>query len=211
MTYRFGKTGRFPWRPNGAKAVWRNLSDLINIEDQHAPKIMALYRRLHEGSLEDVHVCLYGVQTSNASFLDLAYHDMQIPSSLLQMGKALLVEQCILGAEKMAKNMAGALSCHGISSATLQESVQSFYQRCETKLWAFCRCELTADAMDEGETQTCWNLVLYDLGKQIVEQTLNRLSLTGQAWLEVYQHQAGWTRYLSTLRKRGDETHGGSD
>ena len=52
VTYRFGKIGRFPWRPNGAKAVWRNLSDLINIEDQHAPKIMALYRRLHEGSLE---------------------------------------------------------------------------------------------------------------------------------------------------------------
>ena len=211
VTYRFGKTGRFPWRPNGAKAVWRNLSDLINIEDQHAPKIMALYRRLHEGSLEDVHVCLYGVQTSNASFLDLAYHDMQIPASLLQAGKALLVEQCILGAEKMAKNMAGALSCHGISAATLQESVQSFYQRCETKLWAFCRSELTMEAVEEDTAQARWDLVLYELGKEIVEQTLNRLSLTGQAWLEVYQHQAGWARYLSTLRKRGDETHGGSD
>ena len=210
VTYRFSKSGRFPWRPKGAKAVWRNLSDLIDIEGRHAPQIMEMYRRLHTSNLADVHVCLYGVQTNNASFFDLAYHDIQIPASLLKAGKALLVEQCIRSAEKMAKKMWEAMSCRGISAAARQETVQGFYQRCETALWEFCRKGLAEETLDESAAQERWNLLLFELGKDVVEQALNRLGLSGRAWLKVYQQQAYWLRYLLSLKKEGAGTSDGS-
>lgn len=204
VTYRVGKEGRFPWRPNGAKAVWRNLNDLVDIQGQHAPRILGLYRRLHETSSTDISVCLYGVQTSNASFLDLMYHDLQIPTSLLQDGAAALVEQCISAAEKMAKNMTFALSCHGISDSMCQETVRNFYQRCEAVLWEFCREELADKEADGIELQQKWNLQLYTLGNDVVSQALDRLSLTGREWMEVYKQQESWIKYLRSLRKKGD-------
>ena len=210
VTYRFGKSGRFPWRPNSEKAVWRNLSDLVNIEGRHAPQIVEIFRRLHESNLADVHVCLYGVQTKNASFLDLAYHDMQIPATLLEDGKAVLVEQCVSAAEKMAKEISIAMSCRGISTSISQETVQRFYQRCEVLLWEFCRYNLADTEADGVTVQNSWNLGLFELGKEIVEQALNQLSLTGKEWMEVYRRQANYIRYLLSLRKEGDGGHGGA-
>ena len=67
VTYRYGKDGRFPWRPNGKRAVWRNLYDLVNVQEHHAPKILELYSR-REGSGK-VQICLYGVETSQCSFI----------------------------------------------------------------------------------------------------------------------------------------------
>ena len=58
--------------------------------------------------------------------------------------------------------------------------------------------------------QNSWNLGLFELGKEIVEQALNQLSLTGKEWMEVYRRQANYIRYLLSLRKEGDGAHGGA-
>ena len=204
VTYRFGKNGRFPWRPDGERPVWRNLNDLIDIKDKHAPQVLGLFQRLHGDGSAYVHICLYGVQTSQASYLDLFYHDFQLPVILLQEERPKLVEQCIGEAETLAKNLARSLAGTGVSNHMVQEAVQACYQACESALWELCGTELAQAQVDGAAAISHWKERLSHIGRRVCEQAIERLGLTGKEWVQLYQKQAKWYLYLTTLQKGGE-------
>lgn len=204
VTYRFGKDGRFPWRPSGKKAVWRNLHDLVNVSQMHAPKILELYSR--RADLGKAHICLYGVETNQASFVDLFYHDLEIPMGLTRQGRAALVENCIGLCEGVARDLHNAMRCHGITENMASEAVRMFYAGCETALWQDCGNMLSAPQVDGESAIRHWKLKLYEIGKNTLISITERLNLTGREWLEFYSRQERLNHVLLKLRKEGKMT-----
>ena len=202
VTYRYGKDGRFPWRPNGTKAVWRNLQDLVDVGGRHAPKILELYTRRQAGG--EVHIKLYGVETSQASFVDLHSYDLKIPVSLTKEGRAEVLGQCIGECESLAKTLGKAFICHGITEHMESETVQSYYNLCEGRLWQFCEKELSAEDLDGEQALKNWKLRLYEAGKQVLSDATRRLNLTGKEWLEFYGRQEKLQKLLWKFKEEGE-------
>ena len=202
VTYRYGKDGRFPWRPNGKKAVWRNLNDVVDIQGKHAPKILELYTRMQ--TEDHLKISLYGVETSQASFVDLFSYDLDIPVVLTKEGRAELLQMCIGECENLAKMIGKAFISHGITAHMADEVVLSYYQLCEAKLWNFCGDDLSADELDGEKALKNWKLQLYDAGKQVLTASVRKLNLTGKEWLEFYGKQDKLQGYLWKLKKEGE-------
>ena len=202
VTYRYGKDGRFPWRPNGKKAVWRNLNDLVDVGGSHAPKILELYtRRQTEGEIK---IKLYGVETSQASYVELYSYDMKIPVNVTKEGRADVLTMCIGACESLAKTLGKAFTCHGITEHMADEVVQSYYNLCEGKLWQFCGEELSKENLDGEQALKNWKLRLYEAGKQVLSDATHRLNLTGKEWLEFYANQEKLQSQLRKLKKEGE-------
>ncbi len=202
VTYRFGKDGRFPWRPNGKKAVWRNLNDVVDVQGKHAPKILELYTRMQRD--DNLKISLYGVETSQASFVDLYSYDLQIPAILTREGRAEVLQFCIGECEKLARAIEKAFPGHGITTHMADEAVQSYYHLCEAKLWKFCEEDLSAEKLDGEEVVRKWKLQLYDAGKQALNGAVQRLNLTGKEWLGFYEKQEKLQSYLWHSKKEGE-------
>ena len=138
VTYRNGKEGFFPMRPSADRAIWRNLSDIVNIPGGQASQLLTLYRNIQ---MQDaVNLTLYGVETSQASYLGVYRHSLSFPLSLTEESNTIdALRVCITAAETLANALRKALSKVEVlpeSAASL--CVQRYYQDCELRFWTFC-------------------------------------------------------------------------
>ena len=202
VTYRYGKDGRFPWRPNVKRAVWRNLNDLVDVNEQHAPKILEVYAKIHE--IGNMNISLYGAETNQASYVDMHSCDLQIPVILTKNGRAAILQQCITECEGVAKDLGKAFLCSGITIHMSDEVVKNYYNLCEAKLWQFCSEDMTEKELDGELALKKWKLRLYDIGKQVLSDSIHRLCLTGEEWLEFYRRQDKLQKLLWKLKKEGE-------
>ena len=155
VTYRNGKEGFFPMRPSADRAIWRNLSDIVNIPGGQASQLLTLYRntQLHDV----VNLTLYGVETSQASYLGVYRHDLSFPLALTEKDSTVdALRFYITAAETMAIALRKALSNVEVlpeSAASL--CVQKYYQECELRFWEFCEQEAGGDLQKKDLSVCC--------------------------------------------------------
>lgn len=159
VTYRVNNKGRMSWKPNGSKMIWRNLCDLVNIKDGCAPQILAQCQRIYDAPY--IEVVLYGIQTEQASYIEMERYDLQIVKALLNYPERVYwLQQCIEQAEKLASALRAALNVEtkgkstGIPPNVCQQAQQQFYNRCEDYFWQLCNCFL---AQEQVDLQECWD------------------------------------------------------
>lgn len=159
VTYRINKNGKFPWRPNHTKAIWRNLCDLVGATENCAPKILVQSQYLCSDPLLDV--LLYGVQTDQANYITMQRYDLQIAKALFSYPeRVVLLQQCINYAEKLASALHQALNVEtkkrstGIPNSVCQHAEQQFYTICERHFWKLCNDLLAGEQVD---LQACWD------------------------------------------------------
>ena len=138
VTYRYMDSGRAPLRPKREKAVWRNFNDVIDVQNQHAPEILWLYRKV--STSEIVRLTLYGVETSNASYLQVMRHTLQFPAKLAERdGYVRWMQNMIEAAERLARSLKKALDNPKVLPAHIAVSaVQRYYDECGSSFWRFC-------------------------------------------------------------------------
>lgn len=202
VTYRVNQQGRFPWRPNQEKAVWRNLNDLFDLS--HAPQIVRQYAEITSRRYLDLR--LYGVQTNQASYLSVAYHDMRLPVSLLGDNndeKIDLIEKVIQSSELLASSLGKVLQAPDISPQTVSQAVQSLYDRCGQELWKLIHTleqqGMQANLQELYGRQLDW---LLQEARDVLNRTLKSVQLSGKSLIQVTNAEG---LLYGTIKKRKKE------
>lgn len=138
VSYRVGKDGLFPMRPSADRAIWRNLSDIVNIPGGQAAQLLSQYRSIQMSDTAEI--VLYGVETSQASYLGVYRHSLRFPLKLTGNENTVsLLQLCIRSSELLAAALRKSLSqVEVIPEALTSLAVQDFYQSCERRFWELC-------------------------------------------------------------------------
>ena len=180
-TYLQGKTGISPWRPKMEKAVWRNLSDLVDVRGKSAPQVLRQYFEMEKES-EEASISLYGVQTSQASYLNMVHIDLKIPAYLTKDEDYIrYMRDCVSAAEICASGLRKSFADNpDITETMVSQAVQEYYDLCEGAFWQFCRNDMEA-CSDLNAVYEGWCQELIRMVKSVRERVLASVRLNGHA------------------------------
>ena len=140
VTYRKNDKSIFPLRPHADRAIWRNLCDIVNVAGGQAPMILGQYQSIKAG--EYIDISLYGVETSNASYLGVYRHNLSFPIALVEKNDSVeLLRSCIDASESIAYNLKTALSGKGESTfpkLAIDQAMRQYLKCCEDHFWFVC-------------------------------------------------------------------------
>lgn len=138
VTYRSNETTVFPLRPHADSPIWRNYCDILDIPGNHASLLLNLYRTLHGD--EDIHITLYGVETSNASYLSVNRHDLVLPLKLAEPDDIELLTVGVSIAQQLASKLRNCLKdIQAIPRISVSMAGQSFERICGDRFWTLCQ------------------------------------------------------------------------
>lgn len=200
VSYRFTKDGRSPLRPQKDKPVWRNMHDIIDIKGKHASQLLAQYRSLTDTAY--VRITLYGVATSNASYLDVMRHDLCFRSDITERQAAIrLITLSIGAAEDLAKKLRHCLRDDNIiPQNVVDDAVNRFYGWTEEKFWQLCEDSAAADTM--RELLCNWCEAIGQFAQDAYSIAMQNVNLRGRALAQAARQQ----RFLSAqIRKIKEE------
>ena len=204
VTYRRNKDGRFPWRPNHEKAIWRNLHDLIG---KNKSLIVTQYvEKLEQHLLEKsqyIPLTIYGVQTNNANYLTSIRQDFDIPEEMLRnQDCAQHIERDIRWAEQTASALRKALTHEEVPPQNAAQAETEFYDACGTALLELCKQDLATAHPDFKECRRKWIEEVIDTeAKAALNRAMQRISLRGQAMMDVTHQQGILFAALRQIRK----------
>ena len=219
VTYIRTEKGNTALFPEENHPLWMNLNHLISGQGKTAPQIISNYKDTFRTSNQGIRISLYGLQTKDdvASYSDLICRDLRIADSFFSVRGEILIGECIKEAEKLGKSIKKTFEFkkfkpkqkpHGIGHIISLSAENEFYHRCEARLLALCSIERSKEDMDGENVIREWKMELYQMGKAVRDDTLSRIRLTGQQWLELYQKQGELNRDLMELKKEGERADG---
>ncbi len=134
VTYRRNETSFFPMRPSSERAIWRNFIDIVDLRGG-ASQLLALYPSTHDSDAAEL--LLYGVETSQASYLAEYRHSLRFPLRVTEdENSRLLLQRGIAASEELARALGKALSnVRELSGSAASQAVQRFYRDCENRFW----------------------------------------------------------------------------
>lgn len=181
VTYLQGKNGISPWRPKLEKAIWRNLSDLVDVRGKSAPRILRQYFEMEKES-EEASISLYGVQTSQASYLNMVHVDLKIPAYLTKDEDYVrYMRDCISAAEVCASGLRKSFADNpGITETMASQAVQEYYDLCEGVFWRFCRNNVQV-SVDLNAVYDDWCLEVVQIARSVRERILASVHLNAHA------------------------------
>lgn len=137
VTYRKNETSFYPMRPSSERAIWRNFSDIVDLRGG-ASQLLALYSATHDGDAAEL--LLYGVETSQASYLAVYRHSLRFPLCVTENENCRqLLQRGIAASEELARSLGKALaSVKELSGSAASQAVQRFYRDCENRFWLLC-------------------------------------------------------------------------
>ncbi len=137
-TYRRNETSVYPMRPSSERAVWRNFSDIVDRRGGGASQLLTLYPSVHDS--DTVELRLYGVETSQASYLGVYRYSLRFPLSVTEdENSRLLLQRGIAASEDLAKALGRAMaSVKELSGTAAAQTVRQFFRDCETRFWLLC-------------------------------------------------------------------------
>ena len=199
VTYRNGKDGFFPMRPSADRAIWRNLSDIVNIPGGQASQLLTLYRNIQ--CSETVRLTLYGVETSQASYLGIYRHSFSFPLILTEDRNTVdALRFCIQTAESLANALRKAFSrIEVLPEASASLSVQQYYQTCEKRFWKFCAQAAGADPGKEELAAFCDDAAAY--ADRAFSTALVSLNLRAAALAAAEQQRNNLYKSIQKLKK----------
>ncbi len=203
VVYRISSKGRFNWKPSEDESIWRNLTCLIDLKQ--APQIISQYMNLDQpdGSLS---LTLYGVQTSQASYLRSQRHDLRLPVRLLGNEYALHdIIDYIDRAERLGKALYKSLQQKEIPDECRVQAKQRLYGVYEQLLWK----ELEALAQPNVDYMVRAEQVReYQIREALncADWALGQLTLRGRALVQVMGAQEKLLqKEIAAIRKRGSK------
>lgn len=181
VTYIYGKDGRRNWKPEKNKAIWRNLSDLIDVKKKSAPVVLRQYFQLEKES-EEASISLYAVRTNNGSYLDMVHYDLKIPAYLTKDEDYIrYMRDCVSAAEICASGLRKSFADNpDITETMVSQAVQEYYDLCEGAFWQFCRNDMEA-CSDLNAVYESWCQELIRMVKSVRERVLASVRLNGHA------------------------------
>lgn len=206
VTYRRNKEGRFPWRPNHEKAIWRNLHDLIG-ENKSLIVVQYIEDLEHLSESQYVPLTIYGVQTNNANYLTATRQDFDIPEALFYNRDCILyIEQNIKWAEEIASALRKALTHEELPPQNAAQAEAEFYDACGTDLLDLCKQDLAVETPNFEECRRKWIDIVEKEAKAALNRAMQQSQLRGQAMMQVTYQQGILFAALKKIRKENEES-----
>lgn len=186
-SYRTLDTGRVPLRPKREKPVWRSLFDIIDVKGNHASVVLSQYIRLADTPY--AHITLYGVETSQASYLYVIRHDLRFRRDITEREEVIdLLKRSVAAAERLARKLRHCLRDDSIvPECVAVDALNQYYGQCEAQFWKLCEDSATADEMRELYKKWC-----HAIGQLAVEAyfaAMQNVNLRGKALAKAAQQQ----------------------
>lgn len=200
VSYRTLETRRVPLRPKAEKPVWRSLFDIIDVKGKHASQLLTQYIRLAD--TDYACITLYGVETNQASYLNVMRHDLRFRMDITQREDAVaLLKKSVNTAERLAIIMHRCLRDDNIvPENAANDAVNGFYGRCEKQFWQLCEECVQADSVQALYLDWCKAIGQYAL--DAYSSAMQNVNLRGRAMAKAAQQQ----RWLSAeIRKIKEE------
>lgn len=200
VSYRTLDTGRVPLRPKGEKPVWRSMYDIIDVKGNHASQLLSQYIRLADVSY--ARMTLYGVETSQASYIEVMRHDLRFRSDITEREEIIdLIKMSIKAAERLANKLRHCLRDDNVvPQKVAEDAVNRFYGRCEEAFWQLC--EESAVSVTMKELYCGWSEKIGGYALDAYAKAMQNVNLRGKALALAAQQQ----RWLSVeIRKIKEE------
>lgn len=187
VSYRTLETGRVPLRPKREKPVWRSLFDIIDVKGNHASPLLSQYVRLTDTPY--AHITLYGVETSQASYLDVMRHDLRFRRDITEREEVIeLLKQSVAAAERLARRLRHCLRDENIVPENVAiDAVNRYYGQCEAQFWKLCEDSATAAAMQELFRSWCQTIGQFAV--EAYATAMQNVNLRGKALARAAQQQ----------------------
>lgn len=162
VSYRIGNGGRKPVCPKESIAIWRNISEMVDLPGKTASPLLNSYCSIHNDSYM-VDILLFGVEIEDhrAKYLKNYRHTLSLPLSCMRSEQIIdRLRQCIRLAERVEKVLERQLDYDfesgkvkydfesgkvknenriaSLSGQSAKAAIQSYYEDCKTLFWEIC-------------------------------------------------------------------------
>ena len=163
VSYRMLETGRVPLRPKKEKPVWRSLYDIVDIRGHHASRLLTQYLRIVDEPYAEV--TLYGVETNQASYLNVMRHDLRFPKKLAEREESIdLMKQSVSAAERLARRLRHCLrDDNTVPENVAEDAVNDYFSSCEARFWKLCEEAADTDSFRTLYQEWCQAIGQYAL------------------------------------------------
>lgn len=179
VSYRTLDTGRVPLRPKGEKPVWRSLFEIVDIKGSHASQLLTQFIRLADTAY--AHVTLYGVETSQASYLDVMRCDLRFRKVITEQEDLIkLLRVSVKSAEQLARRLRYCLQDGNLVPENVaNDAVGYFYGHCEARFWRMCEDSAAADDIRVLYREWCQKIGQY--AQDAYGKAMEKVNLRGKA------------------------------
>ena len=200
VTYRTTVNGVAPLRPAGYRPVWHNANDMIDVPGNHASLLLAQYVSI-SGS-EHASVMLYGVETSQASYLSVCRYDLSFPTKLAaDPGHVELLTMGISASETLGGSLRRSLSdIPSVPGSVVGVTVQRYYKECEAGFWDLCEAAAKGDRK-RREMYASWCDEISGYAKNAFVTAVSTLRLRASALAEAARAQDRLMLTIGKLKK----------
>lgn len=190
VTYRMLDAGRAPLRPKGEKPVWRSMYEIAG----HNGRSQLLQQYLDLADQSYVQITLYGVETNQASYLNIMRYDIRFRTEITEQEELVeLVKKVIAASERLAQKLVHCLrDKNTVPEMVANDAVSDFYGKCEAKFWELCENCAGTNAIQEHYQKWCQSIG--QLAQDAFSVALQNVNLRGkdlgraaeqQKWLSV--------------------------
>lgn len=153
VTYRMLDTGRVPLRPKGEKPVWRSMYEITG----RVGRSQLLHQYLDLADLSYARMTMYGVETNQASYLNIMRHDIRFRREITEQEELVgLLKTMVTASERLARKLRHCLRDENtVPEAVTNDAVSYYYGKCETKFWEHCKNCANADTIQEHYRDWC--------------------------------------------------------
>ncbi len=198
VTYRKNKDTVFPMRPSAERALWRNFCDIINIHGNQASQLLRQYCSMKEDGIAQL--TLYGVETSQASYLGIYRQSLSFPISLMKNEDCIaLLQLSIAAAEDLAKTLGKTMqNVEVLPDSAAQLAVRNYYRNCEARFWSMIDSESDL-ASKESYIRFCDDVCSYAM--KAVLDALRAVNLRGAALALAEKQRDVLNKSIKKLKK----------
>lgn len=177
VSYRMLETGRVPLRPKGEKPVWRSMHEIVGRTGRSA----LLQQYLDIADQAYAHVTLYGVETSQASYLEIMRHDIHFSKKITEQDEMVdLLKKAVGSSERLARKLRHCLrDDNTVPESVASDAVNRFYGYCEEQFWKLCE-ECAAGETIQAQYQN-WCQMIGQCAQTVYSDVLANVNLRGKA------------------------------
>lgn len=202
VTYRATKEAVAPLRPHKDMPLWRNLDSLADIPGEHAPKTLRQYQSLSRNRY--VTLTLYGIETSNAAYLNIMRSDLRLPLNLctervrIEWLTALLSDSTQLVSD--LRKAVGKLSEKCVGTAA-----EAFFTACEKLLWLCSENVAECGLAELPAIRVKWIENISEEAMNCLQNTVSSLKLRGRELAKAAEAQKSLYFAINKMKKGAEK------